>query len=75
MIKALLYALLEPIEMLRKYELEGDFTARLALMEEAKTFPFGAVWNYYCHTHEVPVGFAWMNEIKSYENQVLLNRK
>jgi len=74
MIKALLLALLEPIEQLRSMEQEGDFTARLALLEELKTMPFGAVWNYYCLKNDVPVGFSWLREIKTYEKNVLSKR-
>src|SRR6185312_16307382 len=47
MIKALMLALLEPIEMLRKFEAENDYTSRLALLEELKTLPSGAVWDKY----------------------------
>ncbi len=46
--KALLLALLEPTEKLQQLERDGDFTARLALMEEQKTMPLGAVWDHYC---------------------------
>ena len=46
--RALLMALLEPRELLRQYENAGDFTGRLALLEELKGMPFGAVWDYYC---------------------------
>jgi L-rhamnose isomerase len=61
MIKALLLALLEPTATLQKYELEGDFTSRLALLEELKTLPFGAVWDYYCLKHNVPQAMpGWM---------------
>ena len=74
MIKALLYALLEPREMLQKFENEDDFTARLALMEELKTLPFGAVWDYYCLRHNVPPGIMWLNEIRQYEKKSLLKR-
>ena len=48
MLKALLLALLEPTETLRRLEAEGDYTARLALLEELKALPFGAVWDHYC---------------------------
>ncbi|MCP4639736.1 MAG: L-rhamnose isomerase, partial [bacterium] len=48
MIKALLIALLEPTDTLRTLEASGDYTARLALLEEIKSLPFGAVWDYYC---------------------------
>jgi L-rhamnose isomerase len=72
--KALLLALLEPIEQLRGLEIEGDFTARLALLEELKSLPFGAVWDYYCMQQDVPVGFAFLDHIRQYEEQVLKKR-
>ena len=56
MIKSLLLALLEPTKTLRDLEARGDYTARLALLEEQKTMPFGAVWDYYCETKGVPGG-------------------
>jgi L-rhamnose isomerase len=71
MIKALLVALLAPSARLKAAEAAGDYTTRLALFEEAKTLPFGAVWDYYCHKSEVPVGQKWLSEIKSYESTVL----
>ena len=60
MIRALLMAMLEPHAQYKKLERKGDYTARLALMEEAKTLPFGAVWDYYCLKNDVPVGEAWL---------------
>jgi L-rhamnose isomerase len=66
-IKALLIAMLEPIEMLRKYEKDGDYTSRLVMTEEIKTLPFGAVWDEYCERKNVPVGEKWLKEIKDYE--------
>ena len=74
MIKALLLALLEPIETLRAREAEGDLTSRLGLLEELKTLPFGAVWDYYCLTRDVPIGDAWIDEVKAYERSVLAER-
>ena len=74
MIKALLMALLEPIERLRAYERAGDYTARLALTEELKTLPFGAVWDTYCAQQSVPVGMAWLDAVKGYERDVLSKR-
>ena len=74
MIKALLIALLEPSPKLREFEVAGDFTSRLALMEELKTLPFGAVWDYYCAKHNVPVGTAWLDAVKEYERTVLSKR-
>jgi L-rhamnose isomerase len=74
MIKALLIAMLEPTEALKKVEVEGDYTSRLALLEEAKTYPAGAVWDYYCMKLGVPVGEAWLKEVKTYEAEVLSKR-
>ncbi len=74
MIKALLLAMLEPIEGLREYEQDGDLTARLALLEEVKTLPFGAVWDFYCQRKDVPAGPAWLDEVRHYEREVLVTR-
>ena len=74
MIKSLLKALLEPTELLRRFENEGDYTSRLALLEEIKTLPFGAVWDYYCESAGVPGGTAWLGEVKKYEKDVLTSR-
>ena len=74
MCKALLYALLEPTEMLKQKELEGDYTSRLALLEELKSYPFAAVWDYYCEIMGVPVREAWLSEVKQYEKDVLSKR-
>ncbi|MFC5701131.1 L-rhamnose isomerase [Cohnella faecalis] len=73
-IKALLRAMLEPVETLKKAELEGDYTTRLALSEEFKSYPFGAVWDYYCEKLGVPVREEWLAEVKKYEQDVLLKR-
>ncbi len=75
MIKALLLALLEPTDTLKKAELKMDYTRRLVLMEELKTLPFGVVWDYYCIKKNVPVGMAWLEEVKRYEKDVLSRRK
>ncbi|PAE42509.1 L-rhamnose isomerase [Bacillus sp. 7884-1] len=74
MIKALLYAMLVPNEYLKQLQEEGNFTERLALMEEFKTYPFGAVWDYYCEKMGVPVRESWLEEVKVYENEVLSKR-
>ncbi|MBA7628931.1 L-rhamnose isomerase [subsurface metagenome] len=73
-IKALLSALLEPAEKLKELELKGDFTSRLAFLEEIKTLPFGAVWDYYCLKNNVPVSRSWIDEVKKYEREVLAKR-
>jgi L-rhamnose isomerase len=72
-LKALLIALLEPAA-LREAEKSGDFTARLALMEETRSLPWGAVWDAYCESQGVPVGRAWLDEVNRYENSVLSRR-
>src|SRR5207248_5136333 len=63
MLKALLIALLEPVDLLRHYESTGDYTRRLALLEETKSLPAGAVWDYYCQQQTVPIGQPWLDEI------------
>ena len=75
MIKALLIALLEPSEKIRRMELEGDYTGRLAMQEECKTLPFGAVWDYYCTKMETPAGESWLDETRAYEKDVLSKRR
>jgi L-rhamnose isomerase len=75
MLRALLIALLEPHEHYKQLERDGDYTSRLALMEEAKTLPFGAVWDYYCESKDAPVGEAWLAEVKHYEKEVLSKRR
>ena len=74
LLRALLVALLEP-PAIRAAELAGDNTARLALQEEARALPFGAVWDFYCESKGVPVGEAWLAEVRKYEASVLLNRR
>ena len=72
--KALLWANLEPTAMLQKFEAEGDYTSRLAYLEEIKTLPFGLVWNAYCDMQGVPAGDAWVPMMKKYEADVLSAR-
>ncbi len=74
LLKGLLVALLEPSERMQQSENEGDFTARLALMEELKAMPWGAVWDYHCLRSEVPVGMAWLERVGEYEREVLVRR-
>jgi L-rhamnose isomerase len=74
MLKALLGALLDPLAKLREAEAAGDFTTRLALFEEAKTFPLSAVWDCHCLRSAVPVGEAWLDESRAYERDVLSKR-
>ncbi|MDD2708065.1 MAG: L-rhamnose isomerase [Verrucomicrobiae bacterium] len=71
--KALLAALLEPAD-LRRREVEGDYTGRLAMLEELKTLPLGAIWDYHCLQHQAPAGPAWLDEVRAYEQKVLSKR-
>lgn len=73
-LKALLVALLEPGETLKRLELEGDYSSRLALQEELKAMPFQAVWDAWCLRQGVPVGMDIIAEIKSYERSELSGR-
>ena len=72
--KALLWAALEPVGMLKKFEAEGDYTSRLAYLEEYKTLPFGAVWDAYLESENVPDGDSWITEMRKYEADVLSKR-
>jgi L-rhamnose isomerase len=72
--KALLLALLDPVETLRRYEKDGRKFELLALVEEAKSKPFGAVWDYYCLKKNVPVAEAVISDIQKYERSVLSKR-
>ena len=72
--KALLKALLEPVEALKAAEQAFDYTTRLGLIEEAHSLPWAAVWDYHCLQNEVPVGFDWINDVKDYEATILATR-
>ena len=72
--KALLFAALAPVETLRAYENSGDYSSRLALLEEIKTLPFAAVWDMYCEKAGVPVREKWLGDVKAYEKDVLSHR-
>ena len=73
-LKAAIYALLEPTALVRKAEDEGRLGDRLALQEEAKTLPYGAVWNEYCRRRDVPAGADWIAEVTNYDRRVLSAR-
>jgi L-rhamnose isomerase len=74
MLKALLKATLEPSAMLRERESAAAYTDRLALQEEFKALPWGAVWDYYCTSAGLPKRASWLVEIKQYESDVLSAR-
>lgn len=73
-LKSILYALLEPTARIREAEVNGRLGDRLALQEEARTLPFGAVWEEWCRRREVPGGAQWVAEVERYEREVLLKR-
>jgi len=72
--KAILFALLDPSASLIKMERNGDNASRMGLMEEMKTMPFGAIWDWLCLSKDVPVGQSWLDEVSQYERDVLLKR-
>ncbi len=72
--KAIMLALLNPTDKLREYEENGQNFERLALLEEAKAKPFGAVWDYFCFKNNVPAGEAYISEIQQYEKDILSKR-
>jgi len=74
MFRALLMGLVEPFDKLKSAEVDFDFTTRLAMLEELKSMPWQAVWDYYCMQQGVPVGLDWLDEVKKYEQDVLLKR-
>ena len=73
-LRAMLMAMLEPLEQMKAFEQSGDFTSRLAIFEELKGMPFGAIWDYYCLQNNVPVGIDFMKVIKDYEKKELSKR-
>lgn len=72
--KALLQALLQPIEMMKQIEADGDVSGRLAITQEFKAAPFSLVWDYYCEKTNKGVGLDWLDEVRRYEKDVLLKR-
>jgi L-rhamnose isomerase len=72
--KALLTALLEPTDLLFKAEASGDYTSRLALMEEIKNLPVNAVWDMVCLRKGSGVREDWLNKMKKYESDVQYKR-
>ena len=72
--KSLLAALLEPLDMLRQYEDDDKGFERLALLEEAKTLPIGAVYDYFNMINNVPVGEDFIADVERYEVDVLSKR-
>ena len=72
--KCMLRALLEPTDIIRKYELEGRTAEVLTYLEEAKAMPWGAVYDEFCLRNDVPLGEAYLKEIADYEKKVTIKR-
>ena len=72
--QSMLFALMEPRDLILKYEENGNFFERLALLELLKTKPFGAIWDYYCLKHDVAIAEDYITEIQNYEKEVLSQR-
>ncbi|MGD9048960.1 MAG: L-rhamnose isomerase [Anaerolineae bacterium] len=73
-LRAMLLALLEPSDQIREMEIAADYTGRLAILEELKGMPFGAVWDFYCMKQNVPAGIGFMDKIRAYEKHELSKR-
>ena len=72
--KAILSALLQPVDQMKELEAAGDVSARLAFKEEFKAAPFALVWDYYCSQKNAGTGLEWLDEVKAYEQKVLRER-
>lgn len=72
--KAMLAALLQPVDEMKKIEAAGDVSGRLAYKEEFKAAPFAMVWDYYCSEKGKSAGLDWLKEVKEYEKNVQLKR-
>ena len=72
--KCMLRALLEPTDIIRRYELEGKTAQVLTYLEEAKAMPWGAVYDEFCERNNVPVGESYLKEVEAYEKEVTSKR-
>lgn len=72
--KALLMGLLRPLDQLRRLENSGDYTGRLALLEESKSLPWGIVWEEFCQRHNRPRDGDWLNSVRRYESAIMAGR-
>ncbi len=72
--KALLFALLQPVDQLKRLQDAGDFTRLMNEQEKLKNYPFGEVWAEYCERCGVPGDDAWFDEVIQYETDVLQKR-
>ncbi len=74
MIKALLLAMLQPVDRMRSMEADADFTGRLAMQEHLKTMPAGAVWDFYCERGGAMPGLCWIDKVRDYEKKIMTQR-
>lgn len=72
--KSLLYGLLMPNQKLAALQEKRNFTELMMQQEELKTYPMGAVWDYFCESQGVPVKEAWFKEVKAYEEEITSKR-
>ena len=72
--KALLYALLQPVEELKKLQDDQNFSKLMVVQEELKTMPFNEIWDEYCKRCDKPLDGQWYDEIERYEREVLSKR-
>jgi len=72
--KALLAALCTPNKLLKQLQDENRLTELMVLQEEIKTYPFGEIWNEYLRQCGLKEDMTWFEEIKKYEQDVLLKR-
>ena len=72
--KAILAALLQPVDILKKLEADGNNSARLAFSQEFKSLPFSLVWDYYCAKRSCGIGLEWIDEVKKYETDIMMKR-
>lgn len=73
-LKAVLLALLQPVKRLQELELAGDYTSRLAILEDCKTLPAGLIWDEFCRRNNTPLDGQWLGAVKEYEKAVLSKR-
>lgn len=72
--KAMLFALLQPHQLLKDLQDQDNFTKLMVIQEELKTYPFDMIWNHYCQTNNVPLREEWFYELEQYEKDVLSQR-
>lgn len=73
--KALLFALLQPNEMLKNLQDSSNYSELMVMQEELKFYPFADVWNEFCRQNGVSGGSEWFEQVRAYEKDVLLKRK